>query len=251
MAERQSVIELRDVPAALGFLSRLPIAVNGEWAAARGARIVWAYPIAGAVLGAFVVTLAALLALWLPSSMAAAFALAGYVALTGALHEDGLADTADGLWGGWTRERRLQIMKDSRIGAYGVIALTLSLLLRWLGFTVLVEGQAWWALAAIPAATRAAMAPLMALPQARPGGVSAQVGRPLNAAIGISVTLGLIALAPLGTPAIALLISIAVGASAMALIASAKIRGQTGDILGATQQICEILALSVAVALLT
>ena len=61
-------------------------------------------------------------------------ALAAGVIVTGALHEDGLADSADGLWGGWTRERRLEIMKDSRIGTYGVLALALSLLLHVFGY---------------------------------------------------------------------------------------------------------------------
>ncbi len=62
--------------------------------------------------------------------------------MTGAMHEDGLADTVDGFWGGWTVQRRLEIMKDSHIGSYGVIALVLSLGLRWMALSAAVRGGA-------------------------------------------------------------------------------------------------------------
>ena len=70
---------------------------------------------------------------------------------TGALHEDGLADSVDGFWGGATRERRLEIMKDSRIGSYGALALILSVLIRWTALSALLaEGSAWSARTSVP-----------------------------------------------------------------------------------------------------
>jgi len=124
-------IRTGDIPAAIGLLSRLPVPVDTDLATRRGARAAWAYPLAGLVVGALA-GLVAQVALWLglPPSIAALLALAAMIAITGALHEDGLADSADGLWGGWDRARRLEIMKDSRIGTYGVLALGLTLLLR-------------------------------------------------------------------------------------------------------------------------
>ncbi len=108
-------------------------------ATARGALAAWAYPLVGVVVGGLGAVTGAL-ALWLglPAPLAAGLVLLAMIAVTGALHEDGLADTADGFWGGWDRARRLEIMKDSQIGSYGVIALILSLGLRWSALGVLI-----------------------------------------------------------------------------------------------------------------
>ncbi|MEM8578904.1 MAG: adenosylcobinamide-GDP ribazoletransferase, partial [Pseudomonadota bacterium] len=104
------------------LLSRLPLPRVPDAAFAEGARAVWAYPVVGLLLGAFAAGIGALA----PTPViGAGLALAAMAMMTGALHEDGLADTADGLWGGQSRARRLEIMKDSRIGAYGVLALIL------------------------------------------------------------------------------------------------------------------------------
>ncbi|MEL6640743.1 MAG: adenosylcobinamide-GDP ribazoletransferase, partial [Pseudomonadota bacterium] len=119
-----ALIDRHDVPAALGLLTRLPIPVDAEKAQARGAAAAWAYPIVGLVLGAILVCAAwGLSALGVPEEVTALLLIATAVVITGALHEDGLADSADGLWGGWDKTRRLEIMKDSSIGAYGVLAL--------------------------------------------------------------------------------------------------------------------------------
>ncbi|MEO1703751.1 MAG: adenosylcobinamide-GDP ribazoletransferase [Pseudomonadota bacterium] len=249
MAEQENVIDARDVTASIGFLTRLPVRVDGDWAVARGARSAWAYPVAGLVVGGLVCLAAILLsALGVPAAMAAGLVLGLSIFVTGALHEDGLADTADGFWGGWTKERRLEIMKDSRIGAYGVLALGLMLLLRWQGYGQAMEAHLW-ALVAIPAASRAAMLPLMALPNARGSGVSASVGRPPRAAILLGLGIGFVALLPLGPASISIALTMAIAAGLVALVARAKIGGQTGDILGATQQVCEIAALVTLAAL--
>jgi len=192
----------------------------------------------------------------LPASLAAVFALAAGVALTGALHEDGLADTADGFGGGKDRERKLAIMRDSRSGSYGVLALCLSLLARWAALAALAATSPLVVLiAAIAAhaASRAALPALMSvLPAARDDGVSAGVGRVGPVAARIAAGLGLVFLLP-GGPGFAFAAAALVAASTflIARLALSQIGGQTGDVLGAAQQIGEIAVLAVATAILT
>lgn len=243
----KALIDRQDFPAALGLLTRLPMPVDMNRAQARGAAAAWAYPLAGLAVAAGQIAIAALcLSLGLPPGAAAALALLTAIVLTGAMHEDGLADCADGFWGGWDRARRLDIMKDSRIGAYGVIALILGLILRWSCLAVLLAGDDWaLALAAVALFSRAGMVAVMAaLPNARDGGLSTAVGRP---ATPTAATAALIAVAGglllLGTAAVWLVLLAAITAALCGLIARAKIGGQTGDVLGATQQVIEITLL--------
>ncbi|CUH63793.1 Cobalamin synthase [Thalassovita gelatinovora] len=245
-------MQWRDVAVAVGLLTRLPVSLP-DAAYERGARAAWAYPLAGAVVAVLGAILAAL-SQWvgLGPQAVALLVLLALVMLTGAMHEDGLADSADGLWGGWNRARRLDIMKDSHIGSYGVIALVLSLAARWGGLSVLLgQDGGLWALVAVAALSRSGMPVLMAwLPNARDGGLSRAQGRPdwRVAGIGVAVALGL-ALLCLGMAAFGLTLLALIVAAAVGLMARAKIGGQTGDILGASQQMCEIvllLALSAA-----
>jgi adenosylcobinamide-GDP ribazoletransferase len=232
-----------DIAEAFALLTRLPVQTRGK----RGARAAWAWPLAGlivAVLAAATGWLA--LALGLPAPLAAALVLATQIAATGALHEDGLADSADGLWGGQDPARRLEIMKDSHIGSYGVLALGLALILRWSALTVLI-GAGWLLGPLIAAATlsRAPMAVLAAaLPNARGAGLSSHVGRPGQDTATLAVALAvLLALLSVGWTMLAPALWTALAAIAVAALAKAKIGGQTGDILGASQQIGEIAAL--------
>ena len=108
------LISGHDIPAALGLLTRIPIKVDMDRAATRGPAATWAYPLAGLVVGlimAVIAWVAQLLGIAAP--VIAALMLTGAIITTGAMHEDGLADSADGLWGGWDKARRLEIMKDS------------------------------------------------------------------------------------------------------------------------------------------
>ena len=119
--------------------------------------------------------------------------------LTGAMHDDGLADSADGLFGGWTPERRLEIMKDSRIGSYGTLALLLVTLLRWSALAVVLAQGHWGAVLAAGAISRVPMAALMAsLPPARVTGLSAATGRPAPGIAALGVGIALIAAEALG-----------------------------------------------------
>ncbi|WP_010139341.1 adenosylcobinamide-GDP ribazoletransferase [Oceanicola sp. S124] len=237
-----------DLLSALGLLSRLPLPAHRF----RGAEAAWAYPLAGLVLGAMS-CLAGLLALGLslPPAAAALICLGTAVALTGALHEDGLADVADGFWGGSTPERRLEIMKDSHLGSYGVIALVLGLLARFAALTALfaVPGGPWAVIAAA-VLSRAVMPVLMAtLPFARPDGLARSVGYPpmgtAMAAALIGIAFAYLGLGWKGSSAVLCLALVTLG---LARLGQAKIGGQSGDLLGAGQQLAEITVLFVAIA---
>lgn len=247
MAENDTALfRARDVAQALTLLSRLPMRTVAH---DRGARAAWAYPLAGMVIGGLAALGGAVAhGMGLPAPLAAVVALGVSVISTGAIHEDGLADAADGLWGGWTVDRRLEIMKDSHVGTYGVIAIFLSLGARWSALWLLfAQGPMTAALALVASAalSRAVMPCLMAaLPHARATGLSHSQGRPspATAALGLGVGCGIAVLltggAGLGAAIWALL-----AAAAAARIAQVKIGGQTGDILGATQQMAEIAVL--------
>lgn len=232
-----------DIPLALVLLTRLPMPRLPSHVFARQSYAAWAFPLVGLIIGAI-----ACLTGWIlnvlnqPPAISAAIVLALLIITTGAMHEDGLADTADGLWGGFTRERRLEIMKDSHIGTYGVLALILSQLLRWGLFTALITTGAFLALIAAAIWSRALMPIMMAaLPNARGSGLSHGVGAPTTKTCigGVLVALGINGLL-IGSTALlpsTVAVLMAVG---LALIAKAKIGGQTGDVLGATQQVAEI-----------
>lgn len=235
-----------DLLAAFGLLTRLPIPmIPGPM---RGAGTVWAWPLVGAAVGVLAATVAyGALALGATAGTAAALVLAAQVMLTGAMHEDGLADSADGLWGGWDKARRLAIMKDSHIGSYGVMALLLVGLLRWSALSVIcAQDGMWGALVAVGAISRVPMALLMALlPNARSGGLSQSVGRPSPEGALLALGLGLaIGVVFLGGGGIWLAVWAALPCLALARVARAKIGGQTGDILGASQQLAEAAGLA-------
>ena len=233
-----------DAAEALALLTRLPVPAHRP----RGAASAWAWPLAGLVVG-LLSGLIALLLLWLgvPAGIAAGLTLAAQVMLTGGLHEDGLADCADGFWGGLEPTRRLEIMKDSRIGSYGVIALALGLGLRWSALSLLfAEGQVFAPLIAAAMLSRAPMAVLMAaLPNARGDGLSARVGRPAQEtallAAFVALAFGLLVA---GWAILAPVFWLTLAVTGLAALARAKVGGQTGDVLGAAQQVAEIAALA-------
>ena len=187
-----------------------------------------------------------LLALGAPASLTAGVILAFWILVTGALHEDGLADTSDGLWGGWQRERRLEIMRDSRIGTYGVLALVLSVILRWSALTLIISVSPA-VLIVVGAASRAGMPPLMyVLDYARSDGLARSTGKPPRWSVIISSLLGLVALVAI-SPWMVLAVVVPI---ICVKIAQDKIGGYTGDILGATQQLGEIMILALLLIIL-
>jgi adenosylcobinamide-GDP ribazoletransferase len=241
----------QELKASLAFCTRLPLArTTPEKAIAKAA---WALPLAGLVVGLIGALVYALShRLGLPAWPAAALTVAATLVVTGALHEDGLADTADGFGGGNTRQQKLDIMRDSRTGAYGVCALVLSLLLRVAALASLADTHAVvWALVGSHSAARATMPVLMWLmPPARGDGLSHDAGRPpgesVAAAAAIAFVVLLFCLYP-GRAVIAALLLVAVIAL-MAWLSMRQIDGQTGDVVGALEQVAEIVVLLVAVA---
>ena len=237
---------------ATAFFTRIPIAA--PWCqTAQLADAAWAFPLVGAGVGAvaaFAFMLAQLLGLgdW-PAALLAVLAGLG---LTGALHEDGLADTADGLIGGDDREARLAIMRDSRHGTFGVLAVVLSVLLRAAALAGIGEAiHAGLALIAAHAASRAALPIAMrALAPARADGLGAAAGTPSAALAVAAFAIGaLISVAALGPGRGAVALGFA-GAAVFAacVLAHRRIGGYTGDVLGAFQQIGEIVVLLTAAA---
>lgn len=240
-----------DVATAIALLTRLP--VNADFA--RGAQAAWAFPLAGlsvALIASAVATIAGWLTL--PATVIAALAVATLVITTGAMHEDGLADSADGLWGGFTPARRLEIMRDSHIGTYGVLALILSLSLRIAALSSLAHaGHIVAALIATAALSRAAISvPMARLPHARSDGLAVSTGRPARKSCLLAILIAL-ALTWLLTGFVPMVLAASTCALLTALtakIATTKIGGQTGDILGANQQVTEIGALLTFAALI-
>jgi adenosylcobinamide-GDP ribazoletransferase len=231
---------LDDLAAAFMLLTRLPVARSVP-AQSRG---VWAYPIVGGVVGSIAASVFWLaIRLGLPPAIAAICAVGATLLTTGALHEDGLADTADGFGGGATVARKLEIMRDSRIGSFGALALIFSLGIRVVALASLADpAHAAVALIAAGVLGRGAMIGVMlALPPARRDGMAAALG-PVPfapAAIGLAIACACAAF-PHG--ARALLAAVLAGAF-MVWLARRQIGGHTGDVLGATEQAAECAVL--------
>jgi len=240
-----------ELKASILFLTQLRYGPMPPIRGAEIARAAWAFPIAGVLVG-LIAAVVYLLAhrMGLPSWPAAALTVAASMAVTGCLHEDGLADTTDGFGGGTTRELKLDIMRDSRIGAFGVSALVLSILLRVstlasLADTALVVP----ALIASHGAARATLPVFMYfVPPARRDGLSASAGQPHREGVIAAAVLGVLIVALSLGPvlAIAALILIVVVIALLAWLSLTQIDGQTGDVLGAVEQVSEIAVLLVA-----
>ncbi|MFK7869937.1 MAG: adenosylcobinamide-GDP ribazoletransferase [Roseobacter sp.] len=243
---------LRHIWLAAVLLTRLPLPRLPEAAFKNGAQAVWSYPLAGVLVAAISGSVGvALMALGLPAPLAAGAVLVVAFFVTGAMHEDGLADVADGFWGGYTPDRRLAIMRDSQIGTYGVLALAVSTALRWGALAYLLPtGMLPWIVAA--ACSRAVMPWLMyTLPRARSDGLSHSVGQPGRAAVvtGSALAFGL-AVFFLGWAGLVVVLIVTMITIGMGYLAKIKIGGQTGDVLGCTQVVAETTALLACVMLL-
>ncbi len=240
-----------DLASGFMLLTRLPMA----WLATGGAPrrladAVWVFPVVGIVVGAIGGAAFWVCArLGMPSAVAAVWTLASMLLVTGALHEDGLADFADGLGGGRTRERKLEIMRDSRIGTFGGLALMLSLAARGAALAALAQ-PARVAVALIVAAAlgRGAIGVVLLTSEpARPDGLAAELraSEPGRTALGPGIAVVVaFALLPFGA-ALGATTAALVSALAIAWIAHRQLGGYTGDVLGAAVVVteCSVLAL--------
>ncbi len=240
-----------ELAAAFMLLTRLPVG----WLArgrmpAEFADAVWAFPLVGAVVGGIggaAYWLAARLGL--PPGVAAVWTLAAMLLATGALHEDGLADTADGFGGGRTRERKLEIMRDSRIGSFGALALMFAMAARGAALAAMaVPGHVAAALVAAGALGRGAILILvLTLPPARADGLASGLRGRAWGRCGFGLALAGVAglaLPPFGSAVWTCGAAALVGL-ALAWIARRQIGGYTGDVLGAASVLaeCAVLAL--------
>jgi adenosylcobinamide-GDP ribazoletransferase len=233
------------------FLTRLPFQPKGDLQTQDLARASRCFPLIGLLIGAIsgaVFMMGAELNLY---PLACAFlAITAGALVTGALHEDGLADVVDGFGGGHTKEDKLRVMRDSHIGAYGVLALILSVGLRASILAGLLgPGMATVTLVGAAVLSRSLLPGMMYLmPRSRTDGLAAGAGRPTFRAAIIAFCLGSLIAWPFlgGGVAIVALICALISALIMAFIAHRQIGGYTGDVLGATQQITEIAILMTA-----
>jgi adenosylcobinamide-GDP ribazoletransferase len=244
---------VRDLLGAVSFLTRVPTGTGARRAEELARFVPW-FPVVGAGVGLAVAAVYAGAGQLLPPLPAAAVAVVAGVCLTGGFHEDGLGDTADAFAGGWDRESTIRILKDPRLGTFGVLAVAASLLLRVAAVAALAPTAALAALPAAHALSRAgAVATMVALPAAGDTGLGATYVLALSrrralagAAAGLAAALALLGLAAAWAAA-----AVALAAYLLGRLALRRIGGVTGDVLGAVQQLGEILVLLTAAAAVT
>ncbi len=246
---------MNDLRLALGFLTRLPVRATDHGSAAVGRSLAW-YPLAGALIGALLAAAAGLLALGFPAApgVGAALVVTLWVWLSGGLHLDGLADTADAAAAGGDRSRHLAIMKDPRSGPAGVVAVVLLLLTKYAALASLLEaGRAASALLIAPIIGRAlVVAAFLTTPYVRAGGLGDALAHQhsrstCQAALGLS----LLAILALGGTAGAL--SLLLAGACFGLWRRWNLRrlgGFTGDPAGALVETSEALVLIAGATLL-
>jgi adenosylcobinamide-GDP ribazoletransferase len=237
---------LADFWRALALLSRIPVFIPCDFSAHAMARSVWCWPLVGlfmagiAIIPAYVIEI--LTGNVMITAIVATFTL---IALTGAMHEDGIADCADGFGGGLDRQRKLEIMRDSRIGTYGVVALVLCLAMRIALLDAAGESASMAAILIVMATLSRAAMPIVTyvFDPAREDGLGKSAGRPDIKVVsaGIAIALVLVVIVAGAVTAFMCLIAMMVGASVVGWIARHQIGGHTGDVLGMTQIISELL----------
>ncbi|GAA0793370.1 adenosylcobinamide-GDP ribazoletransferase [Marinobacterium sediminicola] len=234
---------------ALQFLTLVPVRLPGVPDAATQARAVLYYPLVGLVLGASFAGLATL-SQGLPDGVQAALVLLLWCALTGGLHLDGLADSADGWMGGLgERERTLRIMKDPHIGATGALALMLQLLLKWSLLQALLAGNSLWPLLLAPVVGRsAAQWLLLTTDYARPGGIASGLRQIPHQPVWL--TAAVLAWVLLGLHPLMLLLPLLLFWWLRRLML-ARLQGYTGDTAGALIELTEVALLAAGLALMS
>lgn len=226
---------------AVAFFTRIPVPASVEFSQASLNRASRYFPAVGWLIGVMCAMALWLLMLVFPQDVAVLISIAISLLLTGCFHEDGLADTCDGLGGGWTREQKLSIMKDSRIGTYGAAALWLSLTLKFVVLSQLINPV----LALLVAHPLSRIIPtvfIAAMPYV--SDVDTSKAKPLaesgsGADTAIAIITGLIALMFINNPFIILFVLLVLAGVAYVFL-KRQIGGFTGDALGAVQQVCEL-----------
>jgi adenosylcobinamide-GDP ribazoletransferase len=244
---------VRGLLGAVSFLTRVPVGNQVRGREELAASVPW-FPVVGAGVGLAVGAVDAGAGQLLPPLPAATLAVVAGVAITGAFHEDGLGDTADAFAGGWDRDSTVRILKDPRLGTFGVLAVAASLLLRVAAVAALAPSAALAALPAAHALSRAAAVAVMAgYPAARETGLGASYVLALSrrrALAGVAAGL-VVGLALLGMTAVGAAVVAGLAAAWLARLATRRLGGVSGDVLGAVQQLGEVAVLLAAVAAVT
>jgi len=229
---------------ALAFFSRIPVPASTPYSPELLNQSSRYLSLVGLLLGALQALVLLLAAQLLPFSIAVLLSLISGLVLTGAFHEDGLADTADGLGGGLSLDRKLEIMKDSRVGTYGLVALFSVFLIKWQSLFAL-DTQAVWALVLVAGLSRATAVSLtFVLPYQQLDVVSKSkpIATSLQKRALLSIwlfVLPLLYFVPLPL-ALSLLATLALSFSLLYFYYRSQLQGYTGDLLGAAQQMSEL-----------
>ena len=230
---------------AVQFLTRLPVPVGDSYSLERAAASVQYYPLVGVLIGGFCAAVFWTATLVWPGLPSIILALVAGLLVTGALHEDGLADTLDGIGGGHTREQALAIMKDSRLGAYGALALIVALALKLSALSHLDVEIACIALVAAHGLSRLSSVLMITTSRyvgSTPGPAAQKISAPgllVACGTGIAIVVGLGGYLPLGVVSGALL-GLATGHLLVRVLVHPTLGGHTGDTLGAVQQVSEV-----------
>lgn len=238
----------------LQFLTRIKIANQSEWLPDSFGRSVKFFPIIGAIIGMVLVAINYIIdgylpasGIYLPPHVLATLLTTAPIIITGGLHSDGFMDTMDGVFSGRSRERKLEIMKDSRVGANGVTAFILLILLKWSLITDIAPSILPLALFAMPIWGRLAMViGITTFPYARPDGLGkafAQYAGKPSLAIAALFTLFLIV--PLGKQALISGVAVVIFTILFARYTTKVLGGLTGDVYGAITELAEIVVLTV------
>jgi adenosylcobinamide-GDP ribazoletransferase len=243
------VVRLSNLAAAVSFLTRIPVRLREE--PSMTAAVPW-FPVVGAGIGMIVGAIAAGMAELVPMPVAAAVAVLVGVLVTGAFHEDGLADVADAFAGGWTVEQRLRILKDPLHGSYGVAALCGTIVLRIVALASLGPAVAFAGAIAAHTLGRGAAVGLMGTVRvATADGLGADYARSLPRRSAVTGAAASVAIAAVATGWwVAVLVAVAAASAAVVgWLAIRKIGGVTGDVLGAAEQVAECAVLVAVTAL--
>ena len=238
---------INDFLFAVEFLSRIPVPKNDAFANRPLAEVVWAFPLVGVIIGGSAgLVFLVMLKLGLTPLVCGLFAVITQIFITGGLHEDGIADVADGFGGGHALGEKLKIMRDSQLGTYGVLALVSSFIIR----AGLIAGMTTPIMSVLALMTAGAVSRSLVvlamnkLEMVRKDGLAIRERKPKNeamySAMGLGATLAFIFLGANGWVVLAVAFTTTIMVCALA---NYQIGGQTGDVLGAVQQISEIAVL--------
>jgi adenosylcobinamide-GDP ribazoletransferase len=239
---------MRNLRIAFGLLTALPVRLPNDWQAGESGRAAMWYPFVGLTVGALIAMVFNLFGAFAPSLVTAALTLIVWVALTGGLHLDGLTDCFDGMFHASDPENRLKIMKDPHIGAFGVLGLVLTLLLKFALLTALTYEQSIGAILLAASLARFCVVIAGTQPMAHPTGMGADFASGLTKstiALGALIPLGLVIW--LKVPG---LLSLSAGVFAMLFIvclSKNNLGGVSGDVLGMIIEIVEVVVLLVFV----